>query len=74
MVDPVQWLIDGAQTFVTIVVPWLVILTVVLLIGYIISRLARAGTIRLVRRFRIEEALGRAGLESMVRSVGFPSV
>ncbi len=74
MVDLVQWVIDGAQTFVTIVLPWLVILTVVLVIGYIVSRLARTVTTRLVKRFRIDEALGRAGMESMVRSVGFPSL
>lgn len=74
MVDLVQWLVDGVQFFVTIVIPWLVILVVVLLIGYVVSRLARAVTIRLLMQLRIEEALTRAGLRDMVRAVGFPTV
>lgn len=74
MVDIIQWLIDGAQTFVTIVLPWLAILLVVLIIGYVVSRVARAITMRLVARLHLEDALARAGLGQMVQSIGFPTV
>lgn len=74
MVDLVQWFFSGVETFVTQILPWILVAAIILAIGYIVSKAVQAITMRIMIRFRIEEALMRAGVGGMVRSVGFGSV
>lgn len=74
MVDLVQWFLSGVETFVTQILPWIIVAAIILVIGYIVSKVVQAVITRAMIRFRIEEALMRAGVGGMVRSVGFVSV
>jgi small-conductance mechanosensitive channel len=74
MVDVWDWFVNGVDFFFTEILPWIIIAAVILVIGYVIARVSKSITRRVLWRIRLDHYMERSGIGQPLRSLGFRGV